>query len=489
MSVQKKKRRIIGSSAALLSIAVHVLLLFLAGGIVALRYFAKEPATFTVAEQKKLERRQLDVPVKVQPFMEQMSRPSSKTTSRITASTPQMVNIPQQGTFVEMAPMPTFKGNYTNFVQTDRTLIMNAKYREVGFGISKVDFFGTRGRAEKVLLIMDAAPTMVSENRGGLFAYEALVEEVRILINELRSSTLFNLIVHDHHQMIPYQEALVPATATHKTNLLEWVASINTQTHQLGLADVDPTPQNTPGEYEIPMQTNDITGWLKAAQYGTALQPEVIFFLSGDWGSITDPDSDLSYFARFDQLEQYLDERLNALLSDEDIADEWEEIALELEELVPVAQKMIELENQARAEELIDPKISTSSDEILWENDVDEPEWVALEEPDEIGIYPAETRYTFEEIMQTLFTFTMENYQEKGFPKMNFVLLEKGGNALNNSAETAALLTSPVKFALLADMVDGRFRILDAEDPLDNVLHQNYYDILDLLELDAEGAL
>jgi hypothetical protein len=486
MSIQKKRRRIIGSSAALLSIAVHVLLLFLAGGIVALRYFAKEPATFTVTEQKKLERRQLDMPVKVQPFMEQMSRPSSKTTSRITASTPQMVNIPQQGTLVEMAPMPTFKGSYTNFVQTDRTLIMNAKYREVGFGLSKVDFFGTRGRAEKLLLIMDASPTMVSESRGGLFAYEALLEEVRLLINELRSSTLFNFILHDQHQMIPYQKTLVPATATHKTNVLEWVASINTQTHQLGLIDVAPTPPNPPGSYEIPMHTNDITGWLKAAQYGAALQPEIIFYLSGDWGSVTDPDSDLSYFARYNQLERYLDERLNALLSDEDIAEEWEEIALELEELVPVAQKMIELENQARSEELIDPKISTSSDEILWENDVEEPEWITLEEPNEIGIYPAETRYTFEEIMQTLFTFTMESYQEKGFPEMNFVLLEKGGNTLNNSSETAALLTSPVKFALLSDMVDGRFRMLDAEDPLDNLLNQNVYDIQDLLELEAE---
>ena len=278
MSVQKKKRQIIGSSAALLSIAVHILLLFLAGGIVALRYFAKDSETFTVTEQKKLERRQLDIPVQVQPFMEQMSKPSSKTTSRITASTPQMVNIPEQGMLGEMAPMPTFKGSYTNFVQTDRTLIMNAKYREVGFGISKVDFFGTRGRAEKVLLIMDATPTMVSEDRGGLFAYEALVEEVRILINELRSSTLFNLILHDQHQMIPFQTTLVPATATHKTNLIEWVASINTQTHQLGLAnDTRPAPR-AGGEYEIPMQANDITGWLKAIQFGTTLQPEVIFF-------------------------------------------------------------------------------------------------------------------------------------------------------------------------------------------------------------------
>ena len=33
------------------------------------------------------------------------------------------------------------------------------------------------------------------------------------------------------------------------------------------------------------------------------------FFLSGDWGSVTDPESDFSYFARFDVLERYLDER------------------------------------------------------------------------------------------------------------------------------------------------------------------------------------
>ena len=50
---------------------------------------------------------------------------------------------------------------------------------------------------------------------------------------------------------------------------------------------------------------------------------------------------------------------------------------------------MIELENQARAEELLDPKISF--DQILWENNVDQPDWITLEEPDEVGIYPAET--------------------------------------------------------------------------------------------------
>ena len=51
MSVNKNKRKIIGSSA-LLSILIHIIILFIAGGVVALRYFSKEPASFTVTEQK-----------------------------------------------------------------------------------------------------------------------------------------------------------------------------------------------------------------------------------------------------------------------------------------------------------------------------------------------------------------------------------------------------------------------------------------------------
>ena len=43
------------------------------------------------------------------------------------------------------------------------------------------------------------------------------------------------------------------------------------------------------------------------------------------------------------------------------------------------------------------------------------------DEPSDIGIYPSETRYSFEEVIETLFTFTMETYREEGFPK--FILL------------------------------------------------------------------
>ena len=116
MEVQKKKKRLVNSSAALISIALHIALIVGIGGTVALKFYKKKGAGFQLEDQKpKLERRKLQMPVKTQPFVEQMTKPKLQTTSRITANAPQMVNIPEQGEYVKMAPMPTFKGGYTNY--------------------------------------------------------------------------------------------------------------------------------------------------------------------------------------------------------------------------------------------------------------------------------------------------------------------------------------------------------------------------------------
>ena len=96
MSVNKNKRKIIGSSAALLSILIHIIILFIAGGVVALRYFSKEPASFTVTEQKKIQNRELIMPVEVQPIMEKMSKSSPVAKNRLTVDTPQKINIPKK---------------------------------------------------------------------------------------------------------------------------------------------------------------------------------------------------------------------------------------------------------------------------------------------------------------------------------------------------------------------------------------------------------
>ncbi len=298
MEVQKKKKRIVNSSAALISIGIHAALILVLGGMVALKFYKKQGAGFQVEDQKpKLERRKLQMPVKTQPFVEQMTKPKLQTTSRITANAPQMVNIPEQSEYVKMAPMPTFKSGYTNFVQMDRTLEFNSKYRDVSFGISSVDFFGTRGKAEKVAVVVDTSKAMLYDNRGGAGSYLMVHEDLKAVIGGMRSATLFNVVLFDGDKVSLFNPALVPATPTAKTNVLEWIGGINTNLARVGLAD--DLPQFAPRrQYDIPMAQSDISGWLKGFQAAVELKPEIIFVLSSDWGSVTSMEKNISYFLK-----------------------------------------------------------------------------------------------------------------------------------------------------------------------------------------------
>ena len=481
MDVQKKKKRIVNSSAALLSIALHVVLLLVAGGMVALKFYKKSGANFQVEKQKpKLERRKLQMPVKTQPFIEQMSKPKRQTTSRITANAPQMVNIPEQSDYVKMAPMPTFKGGYTNFVQMDRTLEFNSKYRDVSFGVSAVNFFGTRGKAEKVVVVVDASKSMLYDDRGGMDSYEMVHEDLRAVIESMRSATLFNIVLFDNDEVALFTPNLMPATPTAKTNALEWLGGINTNLALVGLADgvANYTPKR---HYDIPMANNDITGWMKGFQAAIELKPEIVFVLTADWGNVTSMNYGISYFLKKDQFKQYQKRRIEYFLQDDDFQEEWDEYLVEFDELRTASFKMLELENQARFEGDMQPKVVRDWDEILYDNNTELPIPPMAEDQQAVGMMPSETRYTLDEVLHSFFAIVMDNYRQRGFPKINFVMLQGDGTS-NNSAEVASMMTSDVKFQNLARMVKGRFRFLKGMPRVDNMLHQTVDEVLDALE-------
>ena len=483
MEVQKNKKRIINSSAALISIGIHVLLVLAAGTMVALKFYQKKGAGFVVEEQKpKLERRKLQMPVKTEPFLEQMTKPKEKTTSRITANAPQMVNIPEQGEYVKMAPMPTFKGGYTNFVQMDRTLEFNSKYRDVSFGVSAVDFFGTRGKAEKVVLVVDTSKSMLYDDRGGLDSYLMVHEDMREVIGSMRSATLFNVVLFDEDEVALFNQNMVPATPTMKTNALEWVGGINTNLSLVGLteAQANYTPKR---QYDIPMSTTDMTGWLKGFQAAVEQKPEIIFVLSADWGNVTSAQLGISYFLRKKMFEQYQQARIDYFLEDEGFKEEWEGYTAEFDELRKIAFKMLELENQARYEAGMQPKVVRDWDDILVENDVELPEAPLAEDQQEIGVMPVETRYTLDEVLESIFAMVMDNYRNLGFPKLNFVMLQ-GSGSRPDPTMAAAMMTSDAKFKNLAKMTDARFRYLRGMPKVDNQLSQTIDDVLDAIAAD-----
>ncbi len=482
MDIQKKKKKIVASSAALISIGIHVALILGVGGMVALKFYRKQGAGFQVENQNpKLERRKLQMPVKAEPFIEQMTKPKLQTTSRITANTPQMVNIPEQGEYVKMAPMPTFKGGYTNFVQMDRTMEFNSKYRDVSFGISSIDFFGTRGKAEKVVVVVDTSKSMLFDDRGGLGSYQMVHEDLKEVIGNMRSATLFNVVLFDHEKVSIFNPAMVPATPNAKTNVLEWVGGINTNLARVGL-DTEMVNYAQKKKYDIPMETSDITGWLKGFKAAAELQPEIIFVLSADWGSVTTMRRNISYFMKTSAFNAYQKMRAELFLSDDDQKERVDEYMEEFHMLRTAALKMIELENQARIESEMQPKVVRDWDEILYDNKILLPSPpVAERQQESLEISPVETRYTDEEVLESIFVIIMDNYRQKGFPKLNFVMLTADGYS-KGSVEGISLMTSDAKFSGLAKMVDGRFRYLKGMPKVDNLLDQNLDDVLELLD-------
>ena len=457
MEIQKKKKRIVASSAAILSIGFHLLLILVAGSMVALKFYKKERAGFQVEQQKpKLERRKLQLPQKAEPFIEQMTKPKLQTTARITATTPQMVNIPEQGEYVKMAPMPSFQGGYTNFVQMDRTMEFNAKYRDVSFGVSAVDFFGTRGKAEKVVVVVDTSKSMLFDDRGGIGSYEMVHADLQNVIGGMRSATLFNVVLFDHQRVSLFNPALLPATPSAKTNVLAWIGGINTNLAHVGIS-ADAANFTAKRQYDVPMAASDITGWLKGFQAAIELKPEIIFVLSSDWGSVTTMRQNISYFMKREAFLKYQKER--------------------------AALKMLELENQARLEAELQPKVVRDWDEILADNDIELPTLPLVEEPGELVTKPVETRYTLGEVLETFFVIVMDNYRQQGFPQLNFVMLTADGYT-RSSTEGVSKMTSDAKFSDLSKMVGGRFRYLSGMPKVDNRLDQDLDDVLDLLDLE-----
>lgn len=477
--MKKKREKIVGSSAVIISLAIHLILITLAGGIVALKYFKKQPSEFKIEEQKSLERKQLEVPIETKSFINQMSKPQSQISQKITTAAPAKFNISEQAEFIQMAPLPTFQGSFTNFNNKDKRLIFNSKYREIDFGLSKVDFFGTRTSSERMVFIIDVSEDMIQDNLGGLDAFELIYEDTFDLISKLKSSTLFNIILFDQNKVLSFEDKLIPAIASHKTNVLEWISSINTNTYKIGLNDIE--EKDSIFDYYIPMDNKDISVWLKAFHIATNLKPESIFILTSNWGNINDPSlANVSYFSKNKMLQRYIDKRLEYLIKYE--KEKFEEIPQEIDNLYTISLKMLELENQERENMFINHKIMHNWDDILKENNTEIPSWIECKAPSKIDIFPSETRYTFDEVLESFFTITMNSYKQLGFPQINFILSPKKRIRIENYSDEAPLMSSQYKFFRLSKMINGRIRKIPPLNPIENELYQNKYEIEKLLE-------
>ena len=275
--VLKKKTLVCSSEAAAISIGIHILLLVFAGSIVAIKYVQKRDAAFTGENisRPKLERRQLEMPVKVQNLQRKSSRP--KVTSRMASVSQTSFSLP------DMAGLGDIGGSFDRSGSGERSLSSMGAAGSLGFGISGVNFFGAKSTGEKMVFIIDASKSMLEDRKGGYFTYIFAKNRIMEMIDGMSSATLFNVMAYARERVVMFKNELVPATPANREAFKKWFAPLNSSPENVAnLNDLGNFYQAR--LYEDSEIDNDLQDWVLPVQAAMEQKADNIFVLCGGYG-------------------------------------------------------------------------------------------------------------------------------------------------------------------------------------------------------------
>ena len=347
----KKKAAVCSAEAAAISIAIHVLIIVFAGSIVAYEYIKRQDAAFEGqnVNRPKLERRQLQMPVKVQNLQKKSRRP--KVSSRMTSASKSALALP------DMSALGMGLGKDGDAFGavgaggdggTERELSSMGAAGSLGFGVSKVNFFGAKSKGEKIVFIVDTGKAMMEDKKGGYYTYKFVKDRIYQLIGRMKSATLFNVMLYGgkYNPTVTamFSSTLLPATVENKAALKKWLEPVNSNPKTVGqienLGNYSP-----PFEYETEVGSK-VQSWLKAAQAAMEQKADNIFILVPGWGRHDRP-VDLSLREKWFEEHGWPKERRQRY-------DDREK------ERMKKAEALLEKENKARTKKGLPPRIVSS---------------------------------------------------------------------------------------------------------------------------------
>jgi len=150
---------------------------------------------------------------------------------------------------------------------------------------SDVNFFGIQSGGRKIVFIVDATPTMLVDEKGGMFAYDKVKTEVGVMLASLNRGTSFNIVLYEGKRMRVYNSELVEARPSNLRLAIEWLDPLNRDYENLGLGR-DGNNITVSSENE-PVLSGDITGYAKAVQVALEMDVNTIFCIAGGYLNIT----------------------------------------------------------------------------------------------------------------------------------------------------------------------------------------------------------
>ncbi len=219
-----------------ISLGIHLLGLLVFGSIVVMRHLTEEKTVFEIppTPMKSYEPRKLEHKVKVQKRQRSSSRPS--VIPRMVAMKTADIALPEikmDQKVVKTSFQPKFKA-----VQgTGMGVGLGTGYGLGGFGpgVSKFDFFGIKGKSEKLMLCLDCSISMVEDQRGGIKGYDRVKARFNSVIESLAEGTLFNVVAFaDAAQGM--ENKLQVATDDNKKKAKAFIRPFNSSLSNLGVS-------------------------------------------------------------------------------------------------------------------------------------------------------------------------------------------------------------------------------------------------------------
>lgn len=226
------------------SIVFHGSLLLLAAIFVISNIFYNKESTFVgqPPPMKSYEPRKLEFKVKVSKQQRSSSRPSmaprlvsTRTTANIT-----MPEIKMDAKAVKTSFQPKFKA----FGGTGLGAGLGSGYGLSGFGngVSAFDFFGIKGRGDRIVILVDVSVSMVEDDKGGPKGYARVKNRINEVIDALNEGAMFNLVVFADAAS-SFQTNVVVATEDNKNKAKLFMRGFNTEGNY-GLTSGNLSPAN-----------------------------------------------------------------------------------------------------------------------------------------------------------------------------------------------------------------------------------------------------
>ncbi len=226
LKLSEERRRTLWT-VGLISLLLHVAALLVFGSWVVIRSLLEERTVFTAPPPlKTYEPRKLEHQVKVTKRQRSSSRPAVM--PRMVAARPSSLALPEikvDPKVVRTSFQPKFKA--ITGIGLGAGLGQGYGLGGFGEGVSAFDFFGIRGRGEKIMICVDVSISMVEEERGGFEGFDRVRARLGQVIDALTEKTLFNVVVFADAAQT-FRDEMVPATDANKREAKKFLAQFNT---------------------------------------------------------------------------------------------------------------------------------------------------------------------------------------------------------------------------------------------------------------------